>query len=54
MLIGGDDIYKLISNDMTMLGTCFLMFVFISFLPVRADWRKSDSSVNAEPQGNWR
>ena len=54
MLIRGDDIYKLISNDMIMLGTCFSMFVFISFLLLRADWRKSDSSVNAEPQGNWR
>ena len=54
MLIGGDDIYKLISNDMIMLGTCFSMFVYLSFLLLRADWRKSDSSVNAEPQGNWR
>ena len=31
MLIRGDDIYKLISNDMIMLGTCFSMFVYISF-----------------------
>ena len=54
MLIRGDDIYKLISNDMIMLGTRFSMFVYISFLLLRADWRKSDSSVNAEPQGNWR
>ena len=22
--------------------------------PLRADWRKSDSSVDGEPQGNWR
>ena len=22
--------------------------------PLRADWRKFDSSVNGEPQGNWR
>ena len=36
MLIGGDDI----SNDVITLDTCFSMFVYI-----RADWRKSDSSV---------
>ena len=45
MLIGGNDI----SYDVVTLGTCFLMFVYI-----RADWRKSDSSVDGEPQGNWR
>ena len=45
MLIGGDDI----SNDVITLGTCFSMFVYI-----RADWRKSDSSVNQEPKGKWR
>ena len=36
MLIGGDDI----SNDVITFDTCFSMFVYI-----RADWRKSDSSV---------
>ena len=36
MLIGGDDI----SNDVITLDTCFSMLVYI-----RADWRKSDSSV---------
>ena len=36
MLIGGDDI----SNDVITLDTCFSMFVYI-----RADWRKSESSV---------
>ena len=36
MLIGGDDI----SNDIITLDTSFSMFVYI-----RADWRKSDSSV---------
>ena len=45
LLIGGDDI----SNDVITLGTCFSMFVYI-----RADWRKSDSSVNQEPKGKWR
>ena len=44
MLIGGDD-----SNDVITLGTCFSVSVYI-----RADWRKSDSSVDREPQGNWR
>ena len=42
MVIGGDGI----SNDVITLGTCFLMFVYI-----RADWWKSDSSVEREPQG---
>ena len=28
---------------------CFSMFVFI-----RAGWRKSDRSIDGEPQGNWR
>ena len=41
MLIGGDDI----SNDVIALGTCFSR----SF-PLCADWRKSDSSVEGEPQ----
>ena len=45
MLIGGDDI----SNDVITPGTCFSMFVYI-----RADRRKSDSSVDGEAQGNWR
>ena len=36
MLIGGDDI----SNDVITLDTCFSMFAYI-----RADWRKSESSV---------
>ena len=51
MLIGGDDI----SNDVITLGTCFSMLVLHSrSFPLRADWRKSDSSVDGEPQGNWR
>ena len=45
MLIDRDDI----SDDIIALGTCFSMFVYI-----RADWQKSDSSVDEEPQGNWR
>ena len=38
-----------ISNDVITPGTCFSTFVYI-----RADWWKSDSSVDGEPQGNWR
>jgi len=52
MLIGGDDI----SNDVITLGTCFSTFVYIlahCFL-LFADSKKSDSSVDREPQGNWR
>ena len=53
MLIGGDDI----SNVIT-LGTCLHVFFNVclhsrSFL-LLADWRKSDSSVDGESQGNWR
>ena len=44
MLINRDGI----SNDVITLDTCFLMLVLI-----RADWRKSDSTVDGEPQGNW-
>ena len=48
-LIGGDDI----SNDVITLGTCFSMFVYIRALfPLCADWQKSGSSVEREPQGN--
>ena len=39
----GDDV----RNDVITLGECASMFVYI-----RADWRKSDSSVDGEPQGN--
>ena len=48
MLIGGGDI----SNDVITLGARFqCLFTFgVRF----ADWRKLDSSVDGEPQGNWR
>ena len=50
MLIGGDDV----SNDVITPGTCFSMLVNISqSFMLRTDWRKSDSSVNREQQGNW-
>ena len=47
MLIDGDDI----SIDVITLGKCFSMFVYICApfcFPIRADWRKSDSSVHGE------
>ena len=52
MLIGGDDI----SNDIITLGMCLqclFTFALISALRLLA---KSDcgSSVDGEPQGNWR
>ena len=50
MLIGGDDI----SNDVITFGTFFLVFLYSRPFPYRADWRKSDSSVDGDPQGNWR
>ena len=54
MLIGGDDI----SNDVITLGVCFHVFSNASLhspsFPLRADWRKTESSVNGEPQGTWR
>ena len=54
MLIGGDNI----SNDVITHGACFDMFfkvcLHLHSLPLRADWRKSYSSVDREPQGNWR
>ena len=36
----------IISNDVITLGTCFSRF-----FPPCADWQKSDSSVEGEPQG---
>ena len=52
MLIGRDDI----SNDIITLGTCFHVFYNVClhsrWFPLGAHWRKSDSSVDREPQGN--
>ena len=45
MLIGRDDI----SNDAITLDIGGGIQI-----PLRADWRRSDSSVNGEPQGNWQ
>ena len=47
MAIGGDDI----SNDVTTL--VFQCLFAFALLPLRADWRKFDSSVVGE-KGNWR
>ena len=47
-----------ISNDVITLGTCFHVFFYVCLhsrsLLLGADWRKYDSSVDGEPQGNWR
>ena len=51
MLIGGDDI----SNDVITLSTCCINICLHSrSFPLRANWQKSDSSVDGEPQGNWK
>ena len=54
ILIGWDDI----SNDVITLGVCFHVFsnacLHSPSFPLRANWRKSDSSVDGEPQVNWR
>ena len=52
MLIGRDNI----SNDVITLGTCFSVFFYVRTL-FRFEliaWGQSDSSVDGEPQGNWR
>ena len=54
LIVRGDDI----SNDVTTLGAYYYVLfnvcVHSGSFPLRADWRKSDSSVDGEPQGNWR
>ena len=49
MLIGGDDI----SNDVITLARVFNVCLHLRSFPLCADWRKSNSSVDGEPQGNW-
>ena len=49
MLIGVDDI----SNDVITLGMCFQCLFTIALLSASYDWRKSDSSLDGKPQGNW-
>ena len=52
MLIDGDDI----SNDFSSIFHVFfnVFFLHLHSFPLRAYWRKSDSSVDSEPQKNWR
>ena len=54
LIVRGDDI----SNDVTTLGAYYYVLfnvcVHSGSFPLRADWRKSDSSVDGEPQGNCR
>ena len=54
MLIGED----CINNDVITLGASFHMFFNVCLhsrsFPLLAVWRKSDSSVDGKPQGNWR
>ena len=48
MLIGGGDIIPLI-------GACrVIVCLHLHTFPPRADWRKSEGTVDGEPQGNWR
>ena len=53
MLIGRDDINKLVMTSLCLAHVFQCLSTFV-FLLLHADWQKSDSSVNAEPQGNWR
>ena len=48
MLIGGDDI----SNDVITHARVFDVCLRSRSFPLHADLRKSDSSVDGEPQGN--
>ena len=52
MLIGWDDI----SNDVITLGTYFCTYVclHLRLFLLRTVWQKSHSSLDREPQGNWR
>ena len=51
MLIGGDDVsYDVITPWHVFFNVCLHSCSF----PLLADWRKSDSSVDREQQGNWR
>ena len=49
MLIGGDDI----SNEVITLGACRIDVSLHSHsFPLSSDWRKYESTVDGEPQGN--
>ena len=49
MLIGGDDISNKVI-DQFFFNVCLHLCLFL----LRGDWWKPDSSVDWEPQGNWR
>ena len=51
MLIRGDDISKDVSSIFHMF---FNVCLHSRSFPLHSDWRKSDSSVDGVPQGNWR
>ena len=52
MLIGGSDISNYV---IPVIGSCRLnVCLHLDTFPPRADWRKSESTVDGEPQGNWR
>ena len=50
MLIGGDGI----SNDIITLGMCLQCLFTVVLISALRLLAKSDSSVDGEPQGNWR
>ena len=51
MLIGRDDI----NSEVIYLWLVFLnVCLHLRSFPLRADWWKSNHSVDGEPQGNWR
>ena len=54
MLIGGYDF----NNDVITLGPLsmfvYILLLFLLLFLLFADWEKSDSSVDGEPQGSWR
>ena len=51
MLIGGDDISIWHHYPWHIF---FNVCIHSRYFPLHTDWRKSDSSVDDEPQGNWR
>ena len=44
---------EMTSSPLAHVFQCLFTFAHVCFL-LRADWQKSDSSVDGEPQGNWR
>ena len=54
MLIGGDDSSIWRHYPWCVLSRNFNVCLHSRSFPLHADWRKSDSSVDEEPQGNWR